>query len=347
MTVPLQHWRDEMRAALLYRVLAETEKGTSREALFADLARAAEAQGAIWAEAVSRGGTALPALEPGLRVCIAALLIRRFGPRRIDSTGVVPVPGGRPRAVPRGRARRPLALRRECGAQPVHGRSRALGRSSDAASRRRRGRSHVRHRATAGGGPERRAKRPGLSFPSHACARTPQPVLWDRGQGAPHPRRRRRIRTATATLRGVSLPATHPLAAGRSASDPDVRTVEGAIHELGHDPHHHLDPGAHRRPADLAAQPRVGLCTERDRRHDRRDLDHSLLVGPMAGLRSTAEPMPPQRPTDHRPRRAPGDEHGGQRPELASKEVPEGKPAASDDACRRRDTRVQVGGRSW
>ena len=83
MTKPLEHWRDEMRAALLYRVLAETEKGTSREALFADLARAAEAQGAIWAEAVSRGGTALPALEPGLRVRIAALLIRRFGPRRI------------------------------------------------------------------------------------------------------------------------------------------------------------------------------------------------------------------------------------------------------------------------
>jgi VIT1/CCC1 family predicted Fe2+/Mn2+ transporter len=72
-----------MRSALLYRVLADAEKGTSREALFADLARAAEGQGAIWAEAVRRGGGELPALAPGLRVHIASLLIRGFGPRRI------------------------------------------------------------------------------------------------------------------------------------------------------------------------------------------------------------------------------------------------------------------------
>ena len=83
MTGPLEHWRDEKQSALLYRVLAEAEKGTPREALFADLARAAEAQGAIWAEAASRAGEALPAFAPGLRVRIAAFLIRRFGPRRI------------------------------------------------------------------------------------------------------------------------------------------------------------------------------------------------------------------------------------------------------------------------
>jgi VIT1/CCC1 family predicted Fe2+/Mn2+ transporter len=83
MTALLEHWRDELRSALLYRVLAETEKGTSREALFADLARAAEAQAAIWAEAVRGSGEALPSLTPGLRVRIAAVLIRRFGPRRI------------------------------------------------------------------------------------------------------------------------------------------------------------------------------------------------------------------------------------------------------------------------
>ena len=77
MTAPLEHWRDEMRSALLYRVLAETEKGTPREALFADLARAAEAQGAIWAEAVSRSGEAMPALAPGLRARAPADLRRR------------------------------------------------------------------------------------------------------------------------------------------------------------------------------------------------------------------------------------------------------------------------------
>ena len=60
MTAPLDHWHDEKRSALLYRVLAEAEKGTPREGLFADLAQAAEAQGAIWAQTASRGGEALP-----------------------------------------------------------------------------------------------------------------------------------------------------------------------------------------------------------------------------------------------------------------------------------------------
>jgi VIT1/CCC1 family predicted Fe2+/Mn2+ transporter len=83
MTRPLAHWRDEKESALLYRVLAETERGTPREALFGELARAAEAQGAIWAEAARRAGDALPAFEPGLRARITAFLIRRFGPRRI------------------------------------------------------------------------------------------------------------------------------------------------------------------------------------------------------------------------------------------------------------------------
>jgi VIT1/CCC1 family predicted Fe2+/Mn2+ transporter len=83
MTGLLDHWRDEKRSALLYRVLAEAEKGTRREALFANLARAAEAQGAIWAQAARRAGEALPAFAPGLRVRIAVFLIRRFGPRRI------------------------------------------------------------------------------------------------------------------------------------------------------------------------------------------------------------------------------------------------------------------------
>lgn len=83
MTALLDHWREEKRSALLYRVLAEVEKGTGRGALFAELAAAAETQGSIWAQAAIRGGEVLPAFTPGLRVRIAALLIRRFGPRRI------------------------------------------------------------------------------------------------------------------------------------------------------------------------------------------------------------------------------------------------------------------------
>ena len=157
MTAPLEHWRDEMRSALLYRVLAETEKGTSREALFADLARAAEAQGAIWAEAVRGGGEALPSLAPGLRVRIVALFVRLLraashppgagrhkGARPVGLRRAIPaVTRCRPRsrsrrAPPRSRKRRQSArggVRRERRArlerEPDHGRrGRTSGRVS-------------------------------------------------------------------------------------------------------------------------------------------------------------------------------------------------------------------------
>jgi VIT1/CCC1 family predicted Fe2+/Mn2+ transporter len=80
---PPHNWRDEKQSAFLYRVLAEAERGTPREALFSDLAGAAETQAAIWAEAAQRGGQALPAFVPDLRARIAARLIRRFAPRRM------------------------------------------------------------------------------------------------------------------------------------------------------------------------------------------------------------------------------------------------------------------------
>ena len=79
----LDHWVDEKSSAHLYRVLAEVEKGTPREALFTDLARAAEAQAVLWEQSVRREGDLLPEFAPGLRVRIAALLVRRVGPRRI------------------------------------------------------------------------------------------------------------------------------------------------------------------------------------------------------------------------------------------------------------------------
>ncbi len=73
-------WRDEMRAAWIYRVMADSEKGTVREALFRELAGEAEGQAAIWGR--TEGG-ALPAYVPDTRARIAAALIRRFGPRPV------------------------------------------------------------------------------------------------------------------------------------------------------------------------------------------------------------------------------------------------------------------------
>ncbi len=79
---PLDNWREEMQSIYLYRLMAQAEKGTSREALFNELADAAQAQSAIWLKAVEREGNP-PPFVPGPRVRIAAWLIRRFGPRRV------------------------------------------------------------------------------------------------------------------------------------------------------------------------------------------------------------------------------------------------------------------------
>ena len=69
---------DELRSAYLYRVIAEKESGTVREALFLELATSAEGQARIWAE---KSGEALPAYVPDLRVRLVAALVRRFGVR--------------------------------------------------------------------------------------------------------------------------------------------------------------------------------------------------------------------------------------------------------------------------
>ena len=73
---------DELRSAYLYRVIAATEKGTVREALFRELAASAEGQAAIWAE---KSGVALPDYRPELRVRLVAMLVQRFGPQYVRS----------------------------------------------------------------------------------------------------------------------------------------------------------------------------------------------------------------------------------------------------------------------
>jgi VIT1/CCC1 family predicted Fe2+/Mn2+ transporter len=83
MTGALEHWRDEMGSAFLYRVLADVERRTPREALFRDLARAAEEQAAVWAESARSEGQQTPAYTPDTRTRIVAALLRRVGPRRM------------------------------------------------------------------------------------------------------------------------------------------------------------------------------------------------------------------------------------------------------------------------
>ena len=77
---PLAAWREERRSAWLYRAVSDLESGTPRQVLFLELARAADAQAAIWAAELARSGQPVPeAYRPDLRTRLVARLARRFG----------------------------------------------------------------------------------------------------------------------------------------------------------------------------------------------------------------------------------------------------------------------------
>ena len=81
-THALESWREEQRSAWLYRVVAECEAGTPREALFNELAQAAEEQSQIWLDTLrAEGGAEPPAFRPDLRTRVVAGLTRRLNPR--------------------------------------------------------------------------------------------------------------------------------------------------------------------------------------------------------------------------------------------------------------------------
>ncbi|MGH8630745.1 MAG: VIT1/CCC1 transporter family protein [Burkholderiales bacterium] len=80
----LESWKEEKRSAYLYRVVAECERGTAREALFRELANEADNQAQIWAnEAKRQGGSAPEAYAPDSRTRVVAWLTRSLGPRAI------------------------------------------------------------------------------------------------------------------------------------------------------------------------------------------------------------------------------------------------------------------------
>lgn len=79
----INNWREEKRSAYLYRILAAKEKN-NRQILFNELAKAAEDQALVWQAAVEKAGFSVPkSYKPDLRSHIAALLIRKLGPRKI------------------------------------------------------------------------------------------------------------------------------------------------------------------------------------------------------------------------------------------------------------------------
>jgi len=76
-------WSEEMRAAYLYRVVAQAEAGTPRQSLFLQLADEAEGQAAIWADKARAAGALVPAFAPDMRARVVAGLVRSHGPRRL------------------------------------------------------------------------------------------------------------------------------------------------------------------------------------------------------------------------------------------------------------------------
>ncbi len=79
----LASWREEKQAAYLYLVVAATEAGTPRAALFTELAGEAEKQAAIWERLAREAGylLPLPPYTPDTRTRAVAALVRRFGAR--------------------------------------------------------------------------------------------------------------------------------------------------------------------------------------------------------------------------------------------------------------------------
>ena len=72
-------WREEKRSAYLYRIIADCERGTPREALFRSLAEEADAQAGIWLRVSGRESA--PEYAPDLRTRIVAALLGVRGPR--------------------------------------------------------------------------------------------------------------------------------------------------------------------------------------------------------------------------------------------------------------------------
>lgn len=78
----LNSWREEKRAAWLYRIVSDAESGTPRQVLFLELAQAAERQAEIWGLELVRAGTAVPTTyHADARTRLIGWLIPRLGVR--------------------------------------------------------------------------------------------------------------------------------------------------------------------------------------------------------------------------------------------------------------------------
>jgi vacuolar iron transporter family protein len=75
-------WREEKRAAWLYRIVSDAECGTPRQILFLELAQAAEGQAKLWEAEMEKLGMEIPVqFSPDLRARLVGKMIPRMGVR--------------------------------------------------------------------------------------------------------------------------------------------------------------------------------------------------------------------------------------------------------------------------
>ena len=80
----LEGWHEEKRSAYLYRAVALAESGTPRQALFDELAKAAEDQSMIWTGVIEAEGGQVPSrFHPDFRARLVSALTRHFSPRTL------------------------------------------------------------------------------------------------------------------------------------------------------------------------------------------------------------------------------------------------------------------------
>jgi VIT1/CCC1 family predicted Fe2+/Mn2+ transporter len=78
----IESWKEEMRSAYLYRIVAKHESKTL-QTLFSELANEAEKQAKIWEVQIQKGGGKIPKFKPDFRTLTIGILIRFLGPKQI------------------------------------------------------------------------------------------------------------------------------------------------------------------------------------------------------------------------------------------------------------------------
>ncbi len=78
----IENWKEEKRAAYLYKIVAKADPKASHKKLFLELSVMADKQADIWAEQIKKAHLTVPTdYKPDLRTNIISWLVKQLGPR--------------------------------------------------------------------------------------------------------------------------------------------------------------------------------------------------------------------------------------------------------------------------